>query len=93
MSAAVLSHDASAQTRERVIYASVCYDAGGQPKESLRSSRPTFWSSEDGATREVLRVAPATEPMQIAVLVDNSQAARSYIRDLRAGSKASSPRC
>jgi hypothetical protein len=33
----------------------------------------------------VLSVAPADEPMQVAVLVDNSQAARDYIRDIRVG--------
>jgi len=33
--------------------------------------------------REVLRVGPADEPMQIALLVDNSQAAEGYIRDYR----------
>ena len=38
---------------------------------------------EDEVTREVLRIAPATEPMQIAILVDNSQAAEPYIRDYR----------
>jgi VWA domain-containing protein len=38
---------------------------------------------EDNVAREVLRVAPADEPMQIEILVDNSQAAREYIRDMR----------
>jgi hypothetical protein len=44
-----------------------------------------FLVREDNVAREVLRVAAAAEPMQIAVLVDNSQAARSYIRDIRVG--------
>src|ERR1700722_12236617 len=44
-----------------------------------------FVVREDNVAREVLRVEPATEPMQIAVLVDNSQASRDYIRDIRAG--------
>src|ERR1700722_3365899 len=44
-----------------------------------------FVVREDNVAREVLRVEPAGEPMQIAVLVDNSQAARDYIRDIRAG--------
>ena len=30
---------------------------------------------EDGVAREILRVEPATDPMQVALLVDNSQAA------------------
>ena len=38
---------------------------------------------DDNVAREVLRVAPADEPMQIEILVDNSQAATEYIRDLR----------
>mgnify|MGYP003704734173 CR=1 FL=1 len=33
--------------------------------------------------REVLEVAPASDPMQIALLVDNSQAADPYVRDIR----------
>jgi len=37
----------------------------------------------DGARREVLRVSRATEPMDIAVLVDNSTAARQTINHLR----------
>jgi hypothetical protein len=40
---------------------------------------------EDRATREVLRVAPANDPMQLAILVDNTQAARNYIADIRTG--------
>jgi hypothetical protein len=44
-----------------------------------------FLVREDKAPREVLRVAPADEPMQLAVLVDNSQAARNYIGDIRNG--------
>ena len=44
-----------------------------------------FIVREDNVAREVLRVAPASEPMQIALLVDNSQAAEPFIRDYRAG--------
>ena len=44
-----------------------------------------FTVREDGVLREVLRVSPATDPMQVALLVDNSFATRSYLRDLRAG--------
>jgi hypothetical protein len=43
---------------------------------------------EDGMAREVLRVTPATEPMQLALLVDNSAAATSAITDLRRGLEA-----
>ena len=38
---------------------------------------------EDGAAREILSVAPATSPMAIAVLVDNTQAATPHIADIR----------
>jgi hypothetical protein len=53
----------------------------GTPVENLGPS--DFQVREDNVAREVLRVEPATEPMQIAVMVDNSQAARDYIRDIR----------
>ncbi len=64
------------------MYVSILNDAGA-PVADLGPS--DFLVREDNAAREVLRVAPADEPMQIAVLVDNSQAARDYIRDMRAG--------
>jgi hypothetical protein len=38
---------------------------------------------EDNTTREVLRVARAEEPMQIALVVDDSEEAEPYIRDYR----------
>jgi hypothetical protein len=40
---------------------------------------------EDGRAREVLRVTPASSPMPIAILVDNTQAARDHIADIRKG--------
>ena len=33
--------------------------------------------------REVLRVVPASDPMQIAIMVDNSTAAGPYVPDIR----------
>ena len=53
-----------------------------------RAGRPTsdpsdFIVREDNVAREVLDVGPADDPMQIALLVDNSQAARDDIRDIR----------
>jgi hypothetical protein len=38
---------------------------------------------EDGAAREVLRVTPATSPMAVTILVDNTQAASDHIGDIR----------
>ena len=43
---------------------------------------------EDGVSREVLKVEPATDPMQIAILVDTSQVTGPAISDLRASLKA-----
>ena len=38
---------------------------------------------EDGVRREVLRVTPATSPMPVALIVDNSSATSPNIADLR----------
>jgi hypothetical protein len=70
----------AAQSRERSLYVSVV-DQAGAPVADLGPS--DFLVKEDNLTREVLRVVPATEPMQIAVLVDTSQAARSDIAHIR----------
>lgn len=75
-----LSGQSSRGSRERSLYVSVV-DANGAPVADLGPS--DFIVKEDNATREVLRVTPATEPMQVAVLVDTSQAARDSISYLR----------
>jgi hypothetical protein len=72
--------DVVAQAIQRSMYVSVVNDAG-LPVPDLGPS--DFVVREDNVAREVLRVAPADEPMQIEILVDNSQAAGEYIRDLR----------
>jgi hypothetical protein len=69
-----------AQTPQRSMYVSVLNDAG-DPVPDLGPS--DFIVREDNVAREVLRVAPATEPMQIAVLVDTSRAARNDISHMR----------
>jgi VWFA-related protein len=62
------------------MYVSVL-NAAGEPIPDLG---PTdFVIREDNIAREVLKVAPADEPMQIAVLVDTSQAARDDIVHIR----------
>ena len=71
-----------AQAIQRAMYVSVVDQTGG-PVADLGPS--DFLVREDNAPREVLAVAPADDPMQIAVLVDNSQAARNYILDIRKG--------
>jgi VWA domain-containing protein len=69
-----------AQPNQRSMYVSVLNDAGA-PVPNLGPA--DFIIREDNVAREVLHVAPATDPMQIALLVDNSQAARPYIVDMR----------
>lgn len=66
--------------RERSMYVSVV-DQNGMPVPDLGPS--DFLVKEDNLTREVLRVVPAVDPMQIAVLVDTSQAARDHIQHMR----------
>lgn len=71
---------AQRELRNQTIYVGV-YDAKGQPPATLAPSDLTV--REDGVAREVLTVTPATTPMQIAVLVDTSQASQGSIPDLR----------
>jgi hypothetical protein len=68
------------QALERSMYVSVVNDAGA-PVPDLGPS--DFIVREDNVAREVLRVAPADEPMQIAVLVDTSQTARDNVSHMR----------
>jgi len=69
-----------AQTPQRGIYTSVL-DKDGAPVAGLTPA--DFVVREDNLAREVLRVEPATAPMQIALLVDNSQKSTNDIRDIR----------
>jgi VWFA-related protein len=69
-----------AQAQQRAIYTSVL-DKEGNPVEGLTVA--DFVVREDNVAREVLRVEPATAPMQIALLVDNSQRSNNTIRDIR----------
>jgi hypothetical protein len=72
-----------AQARERVLYVSVFDSDSLQPVKDLKPDGIIV--REDGTRREVLRVAPATSPMPIAVIVDNSAATSPSISDLRRG--------
>jgi hypothetical protein len=76
-----VSAPVAAQGRERSLYVSV-FDAAGKPVTGL-SDPAAFIVREDGVAREVLRVGPATAPMQIALIVDNTQAAAPAIVDIR----------
>jgi Ca-activated chloride channel homolog len=71
-----------AQTRPtQQIYVSVV-DAKGEPVAGLGAD--AFRVREDGTAREVLKAGPATEPLTVALLVDDSQAttgATQFIRE------------
>jgi hypothetical protein len=70
-----------AQPRERVAYVSVVEAKTLAP---VRDAGPEAIAiHEDGARREILRVTPASSPMPVALIVDNSQAAAATIPDLR----------
>ena len=71
---------AQAGARERTIFVSAV-DSQGEPVNGL--DLDDFIITEDGRTREVLRVSRAIEPMDIALLADNSQAAASLVGPLR----------
>jgi hypothetical protein len=71
---------AQAADRERTLYVSAVNDKG-EPVEGLGPD--AFIIREDGARREVLRVSRAIEPIDIALLVDNSAAADAAITFIR----------
>jgi hypothetical protein len=78
--ALVWSGRLDAQAIQRAMYVSAVNDAGS-PVADLGPS--DFIVREDNKAREVLKVEPAVEPMQVAVLVDTSQAARNDISHMR----------
>jgi VWFA-related protein len=71
----------AADVRSRDVYVSVV-DRQGAPVTGLTTA--DFVVKEDNAAREVLDVKPATDQLQIAVLIDDSSAASdatSFLRD------------
>jgi len=82
VTAGLTAVDAQRDRRERTLFVGAVNDKG-EPVEGLGPD--AFVVKEDGVRREVLRVAPATEPMDIAILVDNSTAAADEITFLRSG--------
>jgi VWFA-related protein len=69
-----------AQTDELTIYAGVV-DKNGAPVPDL--TEKDFIVREDGMAREILRVVSDHDPLQIALLIDNSRIMRSQITELR----------
>ena len=82
LAALVVGHPVTllSQAIERSMYVSVV-DQTGAPVPDLGPS--DFIVREDNASREVLRVGPATDPMQVAILVDNSTAAGPEVSNIR----------
>jgi VWFA-related protein len=73
------------QADERTVYASVV-DTDGTPILDLTTK--DFIVREDGMAREVLRVAKDDDPLQVALLVDNSTAMRDRLTQLRKAAAA-----
>jgi hypothetical protein len=77
---------AAAQPRERELFVSILdknkHAVGTTPNPQDLVVR------EDNVVREILRIVPATDPIQVAILVDNSQAATRSIQRMRDGLNA-----
>ena len=71
---------AQAGDRERTLFVSALDDKG-EPVTALAPE--DIIVREDGVRREVLRISRATEPIDIALLVDNSAAAEDSITHMR----------
>ena len=71
---------AQAGDRERTLFVSAL-DEKGEPVTALAPDDVIV--REDGVRREVLRISRATEPIDIALLVDNSAAAEDSITHMR----------
>lgn len=75
-----LAHLADAQTTEQTAYV-IVHDRSGTPVGGLDVA--DFVVTEDGRPREVLRAGRTSDPIDLAVVVDNSFAAQPHILDLR----------
>lgn len=85
LAASLAGGEAAAQTVERRLFVSVL-DGDRAPVTGLQEA--DFAVREDDAAREILRVEPAADGRQIAVLVDTSAAAMRMVSDLRRGLSA-----
>ncbi len=77
---ALAGEQAGGKTRD--VYVTITDKAGAPAKDVAITDLSV---KEDNQSREVLAVAPATAPMRIAFLVDNSQATASATNELRMG--------
>ena len=73
---------AASDARTRDVYVSVL-DAKDAPVTGLTAA--DFTVKEDGAPREVLRAGPATAPIQLMLLVDDSEALTPALQPMREG--------
>ena len=83
--ALLLALPSGAQTVEREMFVSVLDQAD---KPVLTLGVPDFIVREDGRVREVLRARRATDVIEIALLVDTSQALGNQVNDVRKGLEA-----
>lgn len=71
---------AHAQSQQKAIYVSAL-DKSGAPVPFLEDRDISV--KEDKTEREILDITPSADPMEVVLLVDNSQASEPFIRDYR----------
>ena len=74
--------EAQGTTRQRTLFVTAVGE-DGTPLEKLTLEDVVV--REDGVAREVLKVTPSAEPVDITVLVDNSIASTKALQDMRLG--------
>lgn len=76
------SRRTATDARSQTVYVSVL---GAREAPVTGLSAADFAVREDGVAREVLKAEPATDPMQIVLIVDDSQAAADALQPMREG--------